>query len=769
MEKLQKTLIASILLCFWGSLSWAQATLTGKVSNDQGESLSFAAVEIKGLSKGGYADAQGNYQIEGIPNGEYEVEASFVGYEPMTEMVSFHGAMHLEINFMLKPDAMALDAIEVEAESEAEEDKRIGYNVELLKTDELKNVIIDINQMIKTLPGVVIRETGGMGSSFDLSLNGLSGNQIRYFIDGVPMENYGASLALNNFPATLIENIEVYKGVVPIKFGSDALGGAINIVTDNSPGTLLDASYTFGSFNTHQGAINGKVSKPDKGYFVKLYSYFNYSDNNYKMYDMPLEDDLGNVGDSGDFDRFHSAYTSGMVNVKVGLIEKKYADELSIGLLRADYKKELQHSEYFITKPYHSFHGKGNSNVASMYYKKSFDRFYVSAFANYGLVEDSFVDTSGYQVNWQNQVIDTLADAEYFENKTLYTITDKMLRANQYLVYDINSNHKVQLNFSQNQIIRTGKDDINEFNTSFNEPSQVNKHVLGVSYLISNNKGSLSAELFGKQYWYDTKLNFTDNDVVNNISSSDKMSGYGVTGGWDIIDDLMLKASFEKAYRVPEGYEFLGDGLFVNPNLELEPEQSYNYNLELNYRLFVSKFNFQWALNGYWRETSNLIRLLAPNPVNTRYVNLDAVTTKGIELSFNLNYAKSLSLTANLTNQKMDYASGASVENEPLFFSNVVARYNLFSKRIDKNLVIQWQTAHTQEFFLSQPENGNQGKKVVPSQIMHSASIDYSFLSGKYNISIVCNNVFDALAYDNFKVQKPGRALYIKCRYLIKK
>ena len=94
--------------------------------------------------------------------------------------------------------------------------------------------------------GVKIRSTGGVGSEANVTLNGFSGRHVKIFIDGVPMDGMSSAFGLNNIPAGLAKRVEVYKGVVPIELGGDALGGAINIVTDNSRRTRVSASYSFG-------------------------------------------------------------------------------------------------------------------------------------------------------------------------------------------------------------------------------------------------------------------------------------------------------------------------------------------------------------------------------------------------------------------------------------------------------------------------------------------------------------------------------------------
>ena len=76
-----------------------------------------------------------------------------------------------------------------------------------------------------------VRESGGVGSDMQLTLDGFSGKHVKIFIDGVPQEGVGSSFGLNNIPVNFAERIEIYKGVVPVGFGTDAIGGVINIIT----------------------------------------------------------------------------------------------------------------------------------------------------------------------------------------------------------------------------------------------------------------------------------------------------------------------------------------------------------------------------------------------------------------------------------------------------------------------------------------------------------------------------------------------------------
>src|SRR5690606_32613577 len=98
------------------------------------------------------------------------------------------------------------------------------------------------------------------------------------------MEYFGSSYTVNNLPTSLIKRIDVYKGVVPVDLGADALGGAINVVSDNKNKSFLEASYGYGSFNTHQAVIHGQYTNPTNNLTARLSGFYTYSDNNYKVW-----------------------------------------------------------------------------------------------------------------------------------------------------------------------------------------------------------------------------------------------------------------------------------------------------------------------------------------------------------------------------------------------------------------------------------------------------------------------------------------------------
>ena len=158
--------------------------------------------------------------------------------------------------------------------------KKSAFNTIAVDTKEMQNTTKNLSDALSKAPGLKLRESGGVGSDMSLMMDGFSGKRVKVFIDGVPQEGVGASFGLNNIPVSFANRIEVYKGVVPVGFGTDAIGGVINVVTNKRhSGWHLDASYSYGSFNTHKSNVSfGQTFK--SGLTYEITAFQNYSDNN---------------------------------------------------------------------------------------------------------------------------------------------------------------------------------------------------------------------------------------------------------------------------------------------------------------------------------------------------------------------------------------------------------------------------------------------------------------------------------------------------------
>ena len=211
----------------------------------------YATVVLKGTAHGSPTAADGTYSIK-APAGQYTLEVSAMGYRKALRKVEIRPGKRLSIDVRLTPSAIALAGVQV-VSSGIDRVKGSAYNAVAIDARPLHNSTKTLAEALQKAPGLKLREAGGVGSDMNVSIDGFSGKHVKVFIDGVPQEGVGSSFGLNNIPVSFAERIEVYKGVVPVGLGADAIGGVINIVTDKRPRRWhADASYSYGSFNTHK-------------------------------------------------------------------------------------------------------------------------------------------------------------------------------------------------------------------------------------------------------------------------------------------------------------------------------------------------------------------------------------------------------------------------------------------------------------------------------------------------------------------------------------
>lgn len=776
--------ILLLLFLFTYSIHAQQATISGIITDPQKQPVIGAVVQLNNQHHT-TSDIEGRFTLSQLSKGNYSLSVQSLGLKKYQKQITLKQGQNLQLKIQMEVDVKMLNTVTIEEKSVAQETREKGFSVEVIETKSIKNITSDINQVLKSTSGINIRETGGLGSGFKLSLNGLSGNQIRYFIDGVPMENFGSALSLNNFPVNQIERIEVFKGVVPIALGADALGGAINIISGYQQQSYLDASYSIGSFNTHIASVNGQYADRDKGYFIKVLSFFNHSDNDYEMKSVPLYDlKLGNKLGKISIKRFNSAYTSGMLVGEAGIFGKRYADLLSLKITHARNLKHYQHPDNNILRPMGDFKSKSASSLLSLSYKKRWKRLQLKSYVLGGLIQEDVIDTSTFKYNWAGDRVPRPEDnpkGELFERRSWFQLTDKVIRSQFHAEYTLDSIQSLNFSIAQNYIKRSGKDKVDELNRSFSSPSSIHKNTLGLSYTIKNKSNTIEATVFGKQYFYSGEITTIDTENKSVISKPTlSKAGYGLTFTYKPIRDIALKTSVEKAYRLPETYEILGNGIYVRPNPKLEPEQSINFNAGAQFKERIYDFRLQQEVKFFYRQSEKFIRFSPLGPFGN-YENLNSVNTTGIEGQLLFDYKRLIELQCNATYQNLTdqtkFDEGLRnthyqdrIPNTPYLFGNSRIGVRPFRKGKHKSLAFYWNTQYVHQFFLTWESNGNkEDKHIIPAQLTHGMDLEYSLKDGQYNFSLSIINLTDELVYDNFNIQKPGRAIYLKARYFLSK
>lgn len=758
-------------------------TIEGSVFSN-GTPIIGANIIIKKTTKGTSTNIDGDFSIKKIVSNKITLVISALNHQKKYVVVDFKDQNNVNLKIELKESDEVLDEVVVRNKTQIRKLKEKGFAISSIKTEAFLNAPTDVNAIIDNTPGVILRVNGGLGSSFDLTVNGLSGNYIKYFYDGVAMENWGSALSLNNFPVNLIERIDIYKGVVPVEIGADALGGAVNIVGADLDKKLLDASYTTGSFNTHIVGFTGQTHSK-KNLFLKVSSYFNYSDNNYWVNNVNEVDEFGNILGTMRVRRFHDDYKSMMISSKFGFINKKFADELTLNFTYANNRNNIQHPEISINEVYGGLHSKNESFLGYLKYQKKFKKLDVKWHTLYGKIRETYVDTLARNYDWLGNYTDRSEfSGEFYNLKSIFNLTDEISSSSLNIGYTFNKNNITKLNFSTNNLTRQGDDEINPNNNAFTNPNKVAKHIIGLSHETRSITENLRLIGFAKYYGFKAKINnevFADDEFI--LSQQDLVSklntiGYGITSSYSFSNKLLGKLSYERAYRLPEANEILGNGFLTRSNQDLKEEQSDNINLEFLFDNGNTTTNFSYETNLFYRNAKDFIRVISSGVVS-QFINEQDVRIFGIENSATLKLNKKYDIDINVTYQNLtsrtEFDEGlpninynSRIPNVPYFFGNLRAGVNFFDQKDDQDLNLWVTSRYTNEFFLNWESLGNlSAKNKIPTQFTNDVEVSYSYKE-KYNISATARNVFDADSFDNFNIQKPGRAFYVKLRYFLK-
>ncbi len=201
-------------------------------------------IEIDGL--GTTTNENGHFSISGLTTGEHVVEFSHIGYSTHYEMVKipFSGTLKVKLNrALIQMDAMVVTGTRTERYL-----KDTPVTTQVIKGDKLTETgAADLSQLIQESTGVnVIENQFGTGVEF----NGFDSDHILILVDGMKVVGrVNGQLDIAQIPIDQIDRIEIVKGATSALYGSEAMGGVINILTKN-PQTPMNvhSENTIGSF-----------------------------------------------------------------------------------------------------------------------------------------------------------------------------------------------------------------------------------------------------------------------------------------------------------------------------------------------------------------------------------------------------------------------------------------------------------------------------------------------------------------------------------------
>ena len=234
--------LLTLYICVTKTFAQADATLErhtdaniyGHVLDSKtGEHLPFVTIKLKGTTIGITTDHTGHYFLRNLPEGEFILEASMIGYKTTGSAVMIEANRTLEIDFTLTEESVSLDAVVVSA-NRNETTRRMApslvsvLDMQMLEVTNSKT----LSDGLRFQPGLRVENNCQNCGTTQVRINGMEGSYSQILIDSRPLIGALAGVyGLEQIPANMIERIEVVRGGGSALFGANAIGGTINIIT----------------------------------------------------------------------------------------------------------------------------------------------------------------------------------------------------------------------------------------------------------------------------------------------------------------------------------------------------------------------------------------------------------------------------------------------------------------------------------------------------------------------------------------------------------
>jgi vitamin B12 transporter len=743
---------------------------------DIDEPLVGVEIEIRGpaLTRRVLSADDGTFVIESVPPGRYAltlVDRALGEATAVVEVTASDAAVTLGVR-------TEVVAIESRYRTESEALRESAAAVSVVDTAQARRASADLGEVLARSSSVAVSRSGGLGSDARLSLAGLSGEQVRVFLDGVPLDLAGFGGGVGNVPVNLIDRVEVYRGVVPIRFGTDALGGAVNLVTVVPDEPLAaSASYQVGSFGTHRVAAT--VSRgARRGPFAMAHAYFDRAANDYDV-DVKVAG-AGSQQVAATVPRFHDGYLAFGADASAGWAGEGAGERIAVRAFVGGHDKDLQHNPT-MTRPYGGVRTSGLTAGTALHYRgRPSDALTLATTSGYAWGRTDLVDTDTCIYDWYGNCGGQRDRGGEIENRprdrslwpqAVYTIANAELR--------VAAAHALRASIAPTFTWRRADERREMPGTP--DPLELPRSLLsataGVEHQMDGWGDRIENVVFAKGYLQmaaaDERL---PSGVIEHLDRSEMRFGAGDALRVRVREWVWLKASYEYATRLPNDGEIFGDGVQIEENLDLRPEVSHNGNLGVAVDLRdTASGTWKAEVGGLVRDVDQLIRL-AGTSLFSRHQNVVAARALGVDASASWSSpgdhvrvdGSAALLDFRNTSSSGVFASyqGDRIPNLPYLHAAATAGAQLRRLlRPGDTASASWTTRYVHGHFLTWESLGaRETKPRTPSQLVHTAAVTYQVAEaqGTAAMSLEIQNVSDERVYDLFGVQRPGRALFLK-------
>ncbi len=275
--------------------------ISGFISSEEGPAR-FVNISNLNSSFSTMTDTAGYYKLSNIPEGTYDLQITGVGFETLTKKVVVAKDASSILNFLLTKGNNTLNDVVVTGTLKAVRRTDSPVNVEVYTPSFFKkNPTPNIYEALQNVNGVRPQLNCNVCNTGDIHINGLEGPYTMVLLDGMPIVSALSTVyGLSGIPNALVERIEVVKGPASSLYGSEAVGGLINIITkDPNKAPMLSTDIFFTTSKEYNADVSFKVNAADKASILTGINYFNFQniiDKNHDNFtDMTLQNRISLV------------------------------------------------------------------------------------------------------------------------------------------------------------------------------------------------------------------------------------------------------------------------------------------------------------------------------------------------------------------------------------------------------------------------------------------------------------------------------------------
>ena len=618
------------MLSFMVTLSlYAQindATITGHIiDKNSGEHIPFVTIILNNGEAYTTSDETGHYMISNLPVGKHSLKATLMGYKEDIQIVNISKANTYVVHFSLDPDEQMLEEVVVTGNRYVTKKRETGNIVNIISPKKFETTAsVTPAEILNFQPGLRVEYDCGNCGVPQLRINGLSGQYSQVLLDSRAIfSSLGMVYGLEQLPSSMIERVEVVRGGGSALFGSNAIGGTVNIITKEPTSSLLQLSNQTGLIGGESldanTSLNGSLISGDGRtgayLFTMVRSRDGYDHNDDGFTDIPkLRSETMGIR------AFHKIADRQKLTFEYHHIHefRRGGDSLNIPAHETNLAEQLEHQinggglTYDITS-------KNEKNSGSVYL--SMQHIGRNSYFDTDKNLDAYGRTTDYTLNSGMQWIHDFKNGSF---PAIFTAG---------FDYTMDKLHDVMIGYNREIIQKT--------------------HVGGL-YAQNEWKNSKYGILVG--------LRADKHSMIKSPILSPR-----VTLRYAPTKEITLRTSYARGYRAPQVYDedlhvgaVGGEVSLIQISPDLIPEYSNTVNISFDWWKQIGEWQINLLVEAFYTDLENVFALVEKGHDDKgnlllERVNEEGATVAGVNFESRVSYGKKLSIQGGYTFQKSRY------------------------------------------------------------------------------------------------------------------